>query len=48
VGVWSDDRLEGSGREDVFIDDPDHVTFPIDGIELAESSSVTWPTATQA
>jgi len=24
------------------------VTFPIDGIELAESSSVTWPTATQA
>jgi hypothetical protein len=33
VGVRGEDCLGGSGREDVFIDDPDHVS----GIEPAES-----------
>lgn len=38
VGVRREDRLGGSGREDVFIDDPDHVTFLTGGIEPAEST----------
>jgi hypothetical protein len=40
VGVRGEDRLEGSGREDVFTDDPDYVTFPTDGIEPAESAQL--------
>jgi hypothetical protein len=35
-----EDRLGGSGREDVFTDDPDYVTFPTDGIEPAESAQL--------
>ena len=38
VGVRGEDRLGGSGREDVFIDDPNQVTFPTGGIEPAESA----------
>lgn len=40
MGVRGEDCLGGSGREDVFIDDPDHVTFPTGGIELAESAQL--------
>jgi hypothetical protein len=37
VGVRGEDCLGGSGREDVFIDDPDNVSFPTGGIEPAET-----------
>jgi len=40
MGVWSENPLGGSGREDVFIDEPDHVTFPTGGIEPAESTQL--------
>lgn len=40
MGVRGEDRLGRSGREDVFIDDPDHVTFPTGGIEPAESAQL--------
>jgi hypothetical protein len=40
VGVRGEDRLGGSGREDVLIDDPDHGSFPTDGIEPAESAQL--------
>jgi hypothetical protein len=32
VGVRVEDRLGRSGREDVFTDDPDHVSFSTGGI----------------
>jgi hypothetical protein len=40
VGVRGEDRLGGSGRDDVFIDDQDHVAFSTDGIEPAESAQL--------
>ena len=40
MGVRCEDCLGGSGREDVFIDDPDHVTFPTGGIEPSESAQL--------
>jgi len=40
VGVRGEDRLGGNGRDDVFIDDQDHVTFPTGGIKPAESAQL--------
>lgn len=40
MGVRGEDRLGGSGRDDVLVDELDRVTIPTGGIQPAENAQL--------